>query len=234
VQSFAGFGTVGIGLNNAMNTDDVLTVLGEPVAGSIAASLLLLTVSVSALSSTQTTILPTARGTLSMAVYEALPKRFASVHPKYMTPAFGTMVMGVAALFFYLVLTFVSENALADSVASLGLAVAFYYGVTAYACVWYFRATLFASARNLFMRGVFPLLGALAMTWAFIQSATDMIAPDYGYTAFGPVGGVFVLGVGMLVLGIPLMLACFAFGTKRFFRGETLNASTEVKVPDTF
>ena len=47
-----------------------------------------------------------------------------------------------------------------------------------------------------------------------------MIEPDYGYTAFGPIGGVFVLGVGMLVLGIPLMLACFAFGTKRFFRGE--------------
>jgi amino acid transporter len=217
-----------------MNTDDVLTVLGEPVAGPILASLLLLTVSVSALSSTQTTILPTARGTLSMAVYEALPKRFASVHPKYMTPAFGTIVMGAAALFFYLVLTFLSENALLDSVASLGLAVAFYYGVTAYACVWYFRKTLFQSVRNLFFRGIFPLLGAVAMTAAFGKSAYDMTAPDYGYTAFGPIGGVFVLGVGMLVLGIPLMLACFAFGTKRFFRGETLNASTEVKVPDTY
>ena len=45
---------------------------------------------------------------------------------------------------------------------------------------------------------------------------------------------MFVLGIGMLVLGIPLMLACFAFGTKRFFRGETLTASTEVAVPDTF
>ena len=234
VQSFAGFGYVGIGLNNANNTDDVLTVLGKPVAGSLVASLLLLTVSVSALSSTQTTILPTARGTLSMAVYEALPKRFASVHPKYMTPAFGTMVMGFSALGFYLLLTFLSENALADSVASLGLAVAFYYGITAFACVWYFRRTLLGSARNLFFRGIFPFLGGLAMTWAFVQSAVDMIKPDYGYTAFGPIGGVFVLGVGMLVLGIPLMLACFAFGTKRFFRGETLNATTEVKVPDTF
>jgi amino acid transporter len=81
VQSFSGFSEVGIGLNNPNNTDDVLTVLGKPVAGTIAASLLLLTVSVSALSSTQTTILPTARGTLSMAVYEAIPKRFANVHP---------------------------------------------------------------------------------------------------------------------------------------------------------
>jgi amino acid transporter len=234
VQSFSGFSEVGIGLNNPMNTDDVLTVLGKPVAGTIAASLLLLTVSVSALSSTQTTILPTARGTLSMAVYEAIPKRFARVHPRYMTPAFGTLVMGGAAMFFYLLLTFLSENALADSVASLGLAVAFYYGITAFACVWYFRRTLFSSVRNLFFRGIFPLIGGLAMAAAFGVSAKDMIAPDYGYTAFGPIGGVFVLGVGMLVLGIPLMLACFAFGTKRFFRGETLTAETEVKVLDTF
>jgi amino acid transporter len=33
VQSFAGFGFVGIGLNNPNNTDDVLTVLGEPSQG---------------------------------------------------------------------------------------------------------------------------------------------------------------------------------------------------------
>jgi amino acid transporter len=234
VQAFAGFGHVGIGLNNPMNTDDVLSVIGKPVAGSIVASLLLLTISVSALSSTQTTILPTARGTLSMAIYEAIPKRFAAVHPKYMTPMFGTMVMGFSALAFYLILTFLSANALADSVSSLGLAVAFYYGITAFSCVWYFRRSLFSSIRNLFFRGIFPLLGGLTMAWAFIQSAVDMIKPDYGYTTFGPIGGVFVIGVGMLVLGIPLMLACFAFGTKRFFRGETLNASTEVKVPDTY
>ena len=234
VQSFAGFGDTGIGLTNEENVSDTLTILGEPVAGSIVASLLLLTVSISALSSTQTTILPTARGSLSMAVYEAIPKRFSNLHPKYMTPAFGTIVMGISALAFYLVLTLVSQNALADSISSLGLAVAFYYGITAYACVWYFRRTLFQSARNFFMRGLFPLLGAIVLTLAFVKSAIDMIQPDYGYTAFGPIGGVFVLGVGMLALGVPLMLACWAFGTKRFFRGETLNASTEAKVPDTF
>jgi len=78
------------------------------------------------------------------------------------------------------------------------------------------------------------VLGGMAMAWAFGWSAKDMLKPDYGYTAFGPIGGVFVLGIGMLVLGIPLMLACFAFGTKRFFRGETLNANSEVKVPDVF
>ena len=70
--------------------------------------------------------------------------------------------------------------------------------------------------------------------WENVQSAVDMIKPDYGYTAFGSIGGVFVFGVGMLLLGIPLMLLCFAFGTKRFFRGETLTPQTEVKVLDTY
>ena len=58
-----------------------------------------------------------------------------------------------------------------------------------------------------------------------------MIEPDYGYTAFGSIGGVFVLGVGMLVLGIPLMLLCFAFGTKRFFRGRTLTPKPKSRSP---
>lgn len=233
VESFAGFGTTGIGLNNPDNADDVLTILGQPVAGAVMASALLLVVCISALSSTQSTILPTARGTLSMAVYKALPQRFGYIHPRYMTPAFGTAVMGASALVFYLVLSFASQNTLADSISSLGLAVAFYYGITAFSCVWYFRRTLFDSARNFFMRGLFPLLGGIAMTWAFVKSAIDMINPDYGSTSVGGIGGVFILGVGMLVLGVPLMLACCAADSD-FFRGKTLDAHTEVKVPDVY
>ena len=30
------------------------------------------------------------------------------------------------------------------------------------------------------------------------------------------------------------MLAGFAFGTKRFFRGQTLTPTTEIKVPDVY
>ena len=103
VQSFSGFSEVGIGLNNPMqHRRRAHRARQTRRRRRSRRRLLLLTVSVSALSSTQTTILPTARGTLSMAVYEAIPKRFASVHPRYMTPAFGTIVMGISALFFYL------------------------------------------------------------------------------------------------------------------------------------
>jgi hypothetical protein len=115
-------------------------------------------------------------------------------------------------------------------VASLGLATAFYYATTAYARVWTYRRTLRRSARDFWLRGVFPFIGAVAMTWAFVQSAINMYARDYGKTHFGPVRGVFVLGMGLLVLGIPVA-ALSALGSRDFFRGKTLNAGTEITVP---
>ena len=232
VGAFAGFGEEGIGLANEENADDVLTIVGEPVLGAILTSVLLLTVAVSAASSTQTTILPTARGALAMAVYKAIPAKFGEVHPRYKTPGFATLVMGATAIGFYLVLSVISTNALADSIASLGLAVAFYYGITAFACVVYFRRTLFRNARNFFLRGLLPLLGGIGMAVAFIIAAISYLNPDSGYTTFGPLGGIFVIGIGMLALGVPLMIAC-AVRFRPFFRGETLNADTPILVPDT-
>ncbi|MEH3076084.1 MAG: APC family permease [Quadrisphaera sp.] len=232
IQAYSGFGTTGIGLNNPENADDTITVLGDPLGGPVLAVLLMITIAVSAAASTQSTILPTARGTLAMAVYKALPPQFGTVHPRFKTPSFSTTVMGVTAVGFYVVLSLISTNALADSIASLGLAVAFYYGITSFACVWFFRATLRQSAANLWLRGVLPFLGGVFMLVIFGYSVIDMARRDYGETVIGGVGGVFVLGVGMLALGVPLMLLC-AIRLRAFFRGETLNARTEVLVPDT-
>jgi amino acid transporter len=78
-QSFAGVGSTGIGLGNSDNSGDVLSVLGDAVFGGngiglFFSRLLVLMVLTSAAASTQTTILPTARTTLSMATYKAIPK----------------------------------------------------------------------------------------------------------------------------------------------------------------
>ena len=220
------------GLDALADQDDVFLVVKDALFGPWA-WLLVLAVLISAVSSTQTTILPTARGTLSMAVYRALPHRFGMVHPKYLTPGFSTIVMGVVAIVFYVGMTIVSENFLADSIYSLGLAIAFYYGITGYACVWYFRRELFSSAFNFFYKFLFPLLGAVLLTAAFVKSAIDMLDPDYGYTVLFGVGGVFVIGIGSLLVGAVLMVVWSFFpGSKPFFRGESLNASTEVLVPD--
>ena len=58
------------------NQDDVLSALGGSVFGSPLDKLLIIAVLTSASASTQTTILPTARTTLSMARFGAIPKAF--------------------------------------------------------------------------------------------------------------------------------------------------------------
>ena len=97
--------------------------------------------------------------------------------------------------------------------------------------VWTYRRTLRGSARDFWLRGALPFVGAVAMTWVFVQSAVDMYAPDYGKTHFGPVGGVFVMGMGLLVLGVPVAASSIG-GGREFFRGNTLNAGTEITVLD--
>src|SRR3546814_6815156 len=116
--------------------------------------------------------------------------------------------MGVVAILYYVGMTLISDNILQDSILSLGLAIAFYYAITGYACVWYFRRDLFTSARNLLYRGILPLLGALMLTYAFVQSAIDMYDVDYGYTVLLGIGGTFVVGIGALAVGGVGRAAC--------------------------
>jgi hypothetical protein len=141
--------------------------------------------------------------------------------------------MGIVASVYYVGMSLISDNILQDSILSLGLAIAFYYAITCFACVWYFRRDLFSSARNLVFRGIFPLLGGLMLAYAFVQSAIDMYDVDYGYTVLLGIGGTFVLGIGSLAFGVVLMFLWFAFPrSKAFFRGESLNRDTPVLVPD--
>ncbi|MBB3156597.1 amino acid transporter [Microbacterium proteolyticum] len=229
---YAGVGEDGAGLANPENADDVFLALKDGLFGPFG-WVMIVAVLISAVSSTQTTILPTARGTLAMAAYKALPRRFQTVDPRYRTPSFSTLVMGIVASVYYVGMTLISDNILQDSILSLGLAIAFYYAMTGYACVWYFRRELTGSAKNLVTRGILPLLGALMLTYAFVQSAIDMYDPEYGNTVLLGIGGTFVVGIGALAIGVVLMLIWFAFpGAKPFFRGESLNRDTEVLVPD--
>ncbi len=46
---------------------------------------------------------------------------------------------------------------------AIGLYIAFYYGLTGFACAWYYRTNLTSSARNLWMQGILPVTGALIL-----------------------------------------------------------------------
>jgi amino acid transporter len=229
---YAGLGETGTGLGNEEHADDFFLAIKDGLLGPFG-WVLVVAVIISAISSTQTTILPTARGTLAMGVYRALPAKFKDVHPVYRTPSFSTIVMGVVAIAYYVGMTLISDNILQDSILSLGLAIAFYYSITGFACVWYFRKDLTKSARDLFFKGIFPLLGGLMLAGAFVQSAIDMWDVDYGYSVIFGIGGTFVVGIGSLAVGLVLMFVWYVFPrSKRFFAGESLNMDTEVMVPE--
>jgi amino acid transporter len=251
-QSFAGVGDTGIGLNNSDNSSDVISVLGKAVFGgggfgSFLSHLLILMVLTSAAASTQTTILPTARTSLSMAVYKALPKAFAKIHPRHLTPSFSTLAFGGISIALYAVLNYSGDtpaNVIADCVSALGMMIAFYYGLTGFACAWYYRRNLRSSARNFWMQGALPALGGLILFFALAWSLhDDWLAPSdvsTSYTSwhlpFSPhwqIGGVFLIGIGTFVVGIVLMFLWRAMAPA-FFRGETLTRETETLVPDVY
>ena len=107
------------------------------------ARLLVLMVLTSAAASTQTTILPTARTTLSMATYKALPSRSPRCTRATSRPPTSTIVMGVVSALLYLAFNYISQGfVIADAVTAIGLYIAFYYGLTGFACAWYYRKTL--------------------------------------------------------------------------------------------
>ena len=224
--AFAGTGESGLGLANPDNSEDVFkaigpTVFGDSGVGQILEVLLILSVLSSAAASTQTTILPTARTTLAMGAYKALPRSFANIHAKYLTPTVATVWMGVVSIAFYVGLTLTSENVLGDSISAVGLMIAFYYGLTGFAAVWFYRKDIFTSGRNFFMKGLMPFLGGLMLLGAFVIASYQYAQPDYGSTTLFGIGGVFVIGIGALLLGVVLMIA-WNIAAPAFFRGETL------------
>lgn len=245
-QSFAGVGTTGIGLGNSDNTSDVISILGDAVFGGsgigvFLARLLVLMVLTSAAASTQTTILPTARTTLSMATYRAIPKSFAKIHPRYLTPTVSTIVMGAASAVLYVVMNYISGGfVIADAVTAIGLYIAFYYGLTGFACAWYYRKTLRQSQRNLWMRGILPALGGLIMYAAGGWSlwADWDVASENSYTSwlmpFWPhwyIGGAFVIAFLSALIGL-ICGIWVRFAMPAYFRKQTLTRATPTLAPE--
>jgi amino acid transporter len=217
------------------NQDDVLSALGTQVFGSPLDKILIIAVLSSAAASTQTTILPTARTSLSMARWGAIPKTFGTVSPRYQTPTVSTIVMGAASVVWFIGVNLLSQNVLGDSVTAIGFMIAFYYGMTGLACVVYYRRAIVQSAKNFVLAGVLPFAGFLMLGYVFIRAYIDYgtkgYAEDFNYTP--PLLGIevpIIIGIGGLLLGIVLMV--WAMGGHRAFFGRTLEVADRRALDD--
>jgi amino acid transporter len=197
---------------------DVLGLLANEVFGSgTLGKLVIIAVLTSAAASTQTTILPTSRTAMSMARAKAAPEALGRIDERYLTPHVATWVMGGLSIAWYVGLTAISQNILYDSIAALGLMIAFYYGLTGLACVWYYRRTLTTSVRRFLLVGAGPFVGGVTLLWVFFRSCLDLGKADAGSTTVLGLGSPLVIGVGFLLLGFVLMGIWRLAGHKEFF-----------------
>jgi amino acid transporter len=218
------------------NADDVLSVLGGKVFPSPLDKLLIIAVLSSAAASTQTTILPTARTTLSMARWGALPGAFGRVSPRWRTPTVSTIAMGVVSILWYVAINQLSQNVLGDSVAAIGFMIAFYYGITGLACVIYYRRAITRSVKAFVFAGLLPLLGAGSLAYvfyrAYIDYGTKGYAQDFNYTK--PWHGIeipILIGVGGLLLGLVLMVVAWGVHRDFFRRRPEAATATALELP---
>jgi amino acid transporter len=206
-------------LANEANQEDVLNALGSGVLGGTLNKLLIIAVLTSASASTQTTILPTARTTLSMAHWKAVTSLLSRVHKRYLTPTVSTLGFGALSILVTVVMLLISSSVLEDAIAGIGFPIVFYYGWTAIACTIYYRHELTKSVRNLLLLGVGPLLGGV-MLWGVGIRALFY----YGHTenvSSKPIAGITLplwLGIGGMILGFLLMLASRPFFREFFSR----------------
>jgi amino acid transporter len=210
-------GTAFLGKNSA----DVLSALGQGVLGSPWYRLLIICVLTSASASTQTTILPTARTTLSMAKWGAIPPAFGRIHPRFLTPSFSTLLMGGLSIVWTVCLLAFNpnQNVLGDTISALGFSVCFYYGFTGLACPFYFRRELLKSWRNFLFAGVIPFVGGGFMIYIGVKAYSYYSTPGNNYSkALLGIQTPILVGIGGLILGVILMFASWPFFKGYFSR----------------
>jgi len=149
--------------------------------------------------------------------------------------------MGFVSIVFYVIVNNANNpiGVIGDAVTAIGMFIAFYYGLTGFACVWYYRRNLTSSARNLFLQGILPLAGALILWflggWSIWLNWDVNTANDFTFwTVPGlhwQIGGAFVIAAAAVIIGL-LFFIYNRIANPPFFRGQTLTRSTPTMVPD--
>ncbi len=228
-QAFAGTAFL------ANNPNDILGALGHGVFGSGLDKLVVIAVLTSASASTQTTILPTARTTLSMAKWKAIPSAFGSIHPRFLTPSFSTLLMGGLSIVWTVALLAFnpSQDVLGDTISALGFAVCFYYGFTGLACGFYFRRQLMGSVKNFFLIGLVPFAGGVMMAYVGVKAYSyyNTAGNNYSKALLG-IQTPILVGIGGLILGVVLMFVSWPFYHEYFRRRPEVADPRALTDPD--
>ncbi|WP_030677675.1 APC family permease [Streptomyces cellulosae] len=189
------------------NGPQALPYLGEKLAAEPWATLPLVALMFSAVASVQATLIPTARGLFAMSRDRTMGPVWTRIHPRYGTPAAGTVVVmsiaGVIALL-AIALPKLSEMLLA-AVNAIGLIVALYYGLTALACAVRFRSARQEGAREALLAIGVPAVSGLILLglggylgYSYLTMSDHFeLSPDNGWFMFSLPAAIVLAGLGM-------------------------------------
>lgn len=183
------------------------------------AFLVLIAVATSALASTQSSLIPGSRVVLSMARKGALPARLGLTHPKFATPWASLAFLGGLAAVWFVFVSSVSENAMEDTLASLGILVAFYYSLTGIACVVFYRKHVTASVKGFLLVGLGPSIGSLGLALMLVLGIRSVWNPESSASGAPWLGLAppITIALTVIVLGL-IALVVGMFKHPEFFR----------------
>jgi amino acid transporter len=178
------------------NASAALVYIAQAMGGGGWAKVMALSLALSVIGSTGTALVVLARMTYGMARDRVLPPVLSIVNRRFSTPVVASLVIGlilIVATWVYL---------LSSSVAT-GLLYAFFYVLTAFAAMVYYRRRLLANVGDGLLVGILPLAAAGFLIWIVVKSLQT--APwSQRWSVIGIVAvGVIMMGVARFVLRSP-------------------------------
>ncbi|MEU7035555.1 APC family permease [Streptomyces sp. NPDC046237] len=202
---------------------NVLAVLGQEIWPGVGGKLLVVAVLLSTIATLETTLIQVTRSLFAMGRDRTMPAALGTVHRRWNTPWVAIAAVGGAALLMFGAAAAAGPmgRILSDAVSAIGLLIAFYYGLAGIAAVVAYRGMLLSSVRNFLVGGVWPLLGAAFMLWAFVESLGELTTTSR------------VIGLGGLLVGVVPMLVYWRRGSA-YYRPARLDAARALEAAEPF
>ena len=159
--------------------------------------LAVLAVMLSSVGTLETSVLQFGRTLFAKARAGEMHRRWSTVHASWGTPHLATyLIAGLGIVLLVLSLAFPNvDSVLKASINAIGLEIAFYYGLAAFACAWHFHRRAARSPHLLIFAVLWPAASAITLWIVAILAARTMDTPT------------LVIGIGGILIGlVPLAL----------------------------
>ncbi len=167
---------------------NLIMAVSEKVFPSSLSYIAIIAVMLSTVGTLETTILQFTRTLYAKARLGILNPKYATLHKTWKTPWYANFIIAGIGLILIGCFAFLPtvNQIIAISVEAIGFQVAFYYGLTCFACAWKFRH--FKNLNDYLLLFFWPLLSGFFMAFIFVYCALTF---DWLVTSIG-IGGILI------------------------------------------